>query len=110
MKYLAAYLLLQKAGKENPTAEEITSLLESVGADVEQDKITLLLSSIKGKAVDELIAQGAQKLSALPAGGAATTGGAASKEGSAAAGDEDKEDESAEEEESDDDMGMGLFD
>ncbi|VEU20724.1 DEKNAAC101525 [Brettanomyces naardenensis] len=107
MKYLAAYLLLQKSGKEAPSAEEITSVLESVGSEVDEKRIALLLSSLEGKSIADLIAQGSSKLAAVP------TGGAAPAAGAVAGGDEEgkeEEEEEKEEEESDDDMGMGLFD
>lgn len=106
MKYLAAYLLLNAAGS-TPSADKVKSVLESVGIEIEDDKISTLISSLEGKSIDELIAEGNEKLSAVPAAGPASgSSGAAS--GSAEAAEEEAEEE--EKEESDDDMGFGLFD
>ncbi|CEP63981.1 ribosomal protein P2 alpha LALA0_S09e06942g [Lachancea lanzarotensis] len=108
MKYLAAYLLLNAAGNSAPNAENVKTVLESVGIEVEEDKVSSLLSSLEGKSVEELIAEGNQKLAAVPA-----SSGAAAPAGGAAAGGADAAEEAAPEEaaeESDDDMGFGLFD
>ncbi|KAG7817479.1 hypothetical protein KL909_005267 [Ogataea angusta] len=109
MKYLAAYLLLQQGGNASPSAADITALLESVGAEIEQEKLNLLLSSLEGKSVEELIAEGSTKLASIPAGGAAPAAAGAAASG-AAAEEAAAEDEEAAEEEEDDDMGFGLFD
>merc|ERR1712227_465040 len=62
-----------------------------------------VVKELSGKSIDELLAEGAEKLATMPAGG----GGAA-----AAPPAEEKKEEKKEEEpeESDDDMGFGLFD
>ncbi|TID28129.1 hypothetical protein CANINC_002666 [Pichia inconspicua] len=107
MKYLAAYLLLQQGGNASPSASDIKNLLESVGSEVEQSNIDLLLSSLEGKSVDELIAEGATKLASISTGSASA--GAASS-AAAGASEEAAEEVVEEKEESDDDMGFGLFD
>ncbi|CAI5005205.1 AVN_HP_G0047720.mRNA.1.CDS.1 [Saccharomyces cerevisiae] len=104
MKYLAAYLLLNAAGN-TPDATKIKAILESVGIEIEDEKVSSVLSALEGKSVDELITEGNEKLAAVPAAGPASAGGAAAG-GDAA--EEEKEEEAAEE--SDDDMGFGLFD
>ncbi|SCU81989.1 LAFA_0C08416g1_1 [Lachancea sp. 'fantastica'] len=109
MKYLAAYLLLNAAGNSAPSAGNVKSVLESVGIEVEEDKVSSLLSSLEGKSVEELIAEGNEKLAAVPA----SSGAAAGSASGAAAGGADAAEEAAPEEaaeESDDDMGFGLFD
>lgn len=108
MKYLAAYLLLQQGGNASPSASDIKTLLESVGSEVEQSNIDLLLASLEGKSVDELIAEGATKLASISAGSSAA--GAASSGAAAGASEEAAEEAVEEKEESDDDMGFGLFD
>lgn len=106
MKYLAAYLLLNAAGNSAPSAENVKTVLESVGIEFEEEKVSSLLSALEGKSVEELIAEGNEKLSAVPAAsGAAPAAGAA---GAAAEAEEEAPEEA--EEESDDDMGFGLFD
>lgn len=79
----------------------------TVGIEIEDEKVSSVLSALEGKSVDELVAEGNEKLAAVPAAGPASAGGAAAASGDAAA-EEDKEEEAAEE--SDDDMGFGLFD
>lgn len=109
MKYLAAYLLLVQGGNTAPSAQDISGLLESVGIEVEQDRLSTLLKDLEGKDINELIAEGNTKLASVPSGGAAAaTGGAAAAAGGDAAAAEEKEEEAKEE--SDDDMGFGLFD
>ncbi|CUS20761.1 LAQU0S01e14070g1_1 [Lachancea quebecensis] len=107
MKYLAAYLLLNAAGNSAPSAENVKTVLESVGIEVEEEKVSSLVSSLEGKSVEELVAEGNEKLSAVPA-----ASGSAAPAAGAAAGGEAAEEAAPEEaaEESDDDMGFGLFD
>lgn len=106
MKYLAAYLLLNAAGS-TPNSDNVKAVLESVGIEIEEEKISTLLSSLEGKSVDELIAEGNEKLAAVPTAGPASGSGAASGSATEAAAEEAAEEEK---EESDDDMGFGLFD
>ncbi|KAF8273072.1 60s acidic ribosomal protein-domain-containing protein [Lactarius quietus] len=112
MRYIAAYLLLQIAGKESPTAGDITKVISSVGIEVDEDRVTSLLSELNGKDINTLIAEGSSKLASVPSGGGGAVSAApASGGGAAAAAAETKEEEKKEEkEESDDDMGFGLFD
>lgn len=49
MKYLAAYLLLVQGGNAAPSAADIKSVVESVGAEVDEARINELLSSLEGK-------------------------------------------------------------
>lgn len=108
MKYIAAYLLLVAAGNTTPSSDDVTKVLSAVGIEVEQEKLDKLLSEVEGKSVEELIAEGNEKLSSVPTGAPAAAGAAS---GSAAAATEEAAEEAAEEEEeSDADMGFGLFD
>ena len=54
MRYIAAYLLLKIAGHESPTADEITKVVSSVGIEVDEDRVKLLLSELKGKDINEV--------------------------------------------------------
>ncbi|KAG2225029.1 hypothetical protein INT45_003229 [Circinella minor] len=108
MKYLAAYLLLVAGGKAAPTAADIKSVLGSVGVEAEAERVDALVKALEGKTVDEVIAEGKEKLASVPTGGAAAAGGAAA--GGAAADAPAEEAKEEEKEESDDDMGFGLFD
>ncbi|KAN0086811.1 Ribosomal protein S19 domain containing protein [Elaphomyces granulatus] len=49
MKHLAAYLLLALGGNTAPSADDIKTVLESVGIDCDEDRLEKLLSELKGK-------------------------------------------------------------
>ncbi|CAL9151562.1 unnamed protein product [Musa hybrid cultivar] len=114
MKVIAAYLLAVLGGNSHPSVGDITSILESVGAEVDVKRINLLLSEVEGKDITEIIAAGREKFASVPSGGAvaavsvAGAGGAAA--GAAPAEEPKKEEKVEEKEESDDDMGFSLFD
>ena len=79
----------------------------AVGADADDDRIELLLSSVKGKDITELIASGREKLASVPSGGgvAVASGGApAAASGGAAPAAEAKKEEKVEEKEESDDV------
>ena len=67
-----------------------------------------MISQLSGKDVNEVIAEGKEKLASVPTGGAAAGGAAAG----GAVAEEAKEEAkaSSSEESGDDDMGFGLFD
>jgi large subunit ribosomal protein LP2 len=115
MKVVAAYLLALLGGNPSPSAKDIESILGSVGAEADADRVSLLLKELEGKDILEVIAAGKEKFASVPSGGggggvvvSAAAGGAAP----AAATEEKKEEAKKEEEkeESDDDMGFSLFD
>ncbi|KAH8753694.1 60s acidic ribosomal protein-domain-containing protein [Hyaloscypha finlandica] len=110
MKHLAAYLLLTLGGNSSPSAKDIKGVLESVGIEADDERLSTLISELKGKDIQELITEGSSKLASVPSGGSG--GGAAAASGGAAAGGAAAEEtkEEAKEEESDEDMGFGLFD
>lgn len=108
MRVVAAYLLAVLGGKENPQKADIQKILASVNADASDEQIDLLLNELKGKNIEEVIAQGSQKLATVPVGGAssgsvssgsATTGSAPAK----------KEKTPVPSSSSEGDMGLGLF-
>merc|ERR1712020_176370 len=105
MRYVAA-ALLAALGEKTIDAKNIKSILGSVGIEAEDDKVDLVVKELKGKSLEELIAEGQEKLASMPAGGGG--GGAPAAGGAAAPAAEEKKEEP--EEESDDDMGLGLFD
>ena len=53
MKHLAAYLLIGLAGK-TPTKDDITSVLESVGIDADEERLDKLISELDGKDINEV--------------------------------------------------------
>ncbi|KGQ07629.1 60S acidic ribosomal protein P2 [Beauveria bassiana D1-5] len=82
MKHLAAYLLLTLGGNESPSAKDITGVLSAVGIEADEERVKTLLSELKDKDINELIAEGSSKLASVPsggAGGAAAAGGAAGR-------------------------------
>ncbi|KAK7291005.1 hypothetical protein RIF29_05837 [Crotalaria pallida] len=114
MKVIAAYLLAVLGGNKTPSAKDINNILASVGSEADDDKIQQLLSEVKGKDLEVLIASGREKLASVPSGGGAVAVAAAPGGGAAAAApaaaEAKKEEKVEEKEESDDDMGFSLFD
>ncbi|CAL9054419.1 large ribosomal subunit protein P2A-like [Musa acuminata AAA Group] len=116
MKVIAAYLLAVLGGNISPTGDDLKSILESVGADVDEKKIELLLSQVHGNDLTELIATGRDKIASVPCGGggavavAAIAGGGGGASAAPAVAEPKKEEKVEEKEESDDDMGFSLFD
>ncbi|XP_047066682.1 60S acidic ribosomal protein P2A-like [Lolium rigidum] len=112
MKYIAAYLLAYLGGNSCPSAEDLTSTLESVGCEIDAERLELLLSQVKGKDITELLAAGREKFASVPSGGggAAVAAAAPTSGGAAPAAESKKEEKVVEKEESDDDMGFSLFD
>nr|CAD1818299.1 unnamed protein product [Ananas comosus var. bracteatus] len=116
MKVIAAYLLAVLSGNTSPSAEDLKCILESVGAEIDDDRIEFLLSEVKGKDITELIAAGREKFASVPSGGgaavavAAAGGGGGGAAAAPAAAEPKKEEKVEEKEESDDDMGFSLFD
>merc|ERR1719516_23815 len=111
MRYVAAALLAALGGNDI-NAENITKILSSVGVEVVQSQLDLVVKELAGKNIDEIAEAGREKLASMPAGGAApaAAGGAAPADGGADAAPAKKEEKVEEEEEEDDDMGFGLFD
>lgn len=83
MRHLAAYLLLVASGVAAPTEADITKVLSSVGIEVDQERLTQMMTELEGKDLNELIATGEKKLckggavAAAGAAPAAAAGGAA---------------------------------
>ncbi|KAJ9086912.1 60S acidic ribosomal protein P2, variant 3 [Entomophthora muscae] len=108
MRYIAAYLLLQLGGNDAPTADNIKSVLSSVGIDADEERLSTLLKELEGKDINALIAEGSSKLASVGSAVGASSGSAPAAGASAEA---PKAAEKVEEkEESDEDMGFGLFD
>ena len=69
MRHLAAYLLLVAGGNSSPTADDITTLLGTVGITVDEDRLKQLISELDGKDINEIIESGKDKLLAGGFGG-----------------------------------------
>merc|ERR1712159_701245 len=115
MRYVAAYLLSALGGNESPSANDIKTILESVGVGYDEERAELVVNQCKGKSVADLIAAGSEKMASIPTGGGGGGGAAAAASGGdAPAAVEEKQEEKKEDSDSgsgsDDDMGFGLFD
>ena len=83
----------------------------SVGVDADEEKLNKVISELSGKAIDDVLAEGKEKLASVPSGGGAAPaagGAAAAAGGDDAPAAEAKKESSSEDE--DEDMGFGLFD
>ena len=122
MRYVAAYLLAVLGGEENPSSETITTILSSVGIEADKERLEQVLTALKGKDVNAVIAQGLTKLAASGAPAAASSSAPAAGSAAPAADKKDdkkdagkKEDDKKkkkdedEEEEADMGGGFGLF-
>lgn len=58
MRYVAAYLLSSLGGKESPTAADIDKILSSVGIESDSERVSKVISELKGKNIEEVIAAG----------------------------------------------------
>lgn len=70
----AAYVLCKVGGKSG-SADEIKAVLEAAGATVDEEAITKLCGDMEGKDVNELLAQGMEKVKDIPLGGGGGGGG-----------------------------------
>ncbi|WP_255150275.1 50S ribosomal protein P1 [Halorarius halobius] len=108
MEYVYAALILNETGEEI-NEDNLTSVLESAGADVEESRVKALVAALEDVDIEEAVDQAA----AVPAGGAsggAAAGGAseeAADEGGDETEDEAEEEAEAEEEGDDEDEGDG---
>ncbi|ORX45726.1 ribosomal protein 60S [Hesseltinella vesiculosa] len=107
MKFLAAYLLLNAGGKAQPSAADIKNLLNTVGVETDDERLSSLIQALESKDIAQLIEEGKEKMASVPTGGAVAAGAGAAAGAAADAPEEAKEEEK---EESDEDMGFGLFD
>jgi len=118
MRYVAAYLLAVLGGNESPSEADIKKILSSVGIDADQESMKKVVSQLKGKNLEELMAEGRKKLSSMPAAGpapaaaasAAPAAGGAAPAAAAKKAEEKPAKKEEPEEEEDEDMGFGLFD
>merc|ERR1712168_1601549 len=67
-----------------PDADAIKAILSSVGVDADEEKLSKVISELSGKNIDDVLAEGKEKLASVPSGGgaapAAAAGGAAAAE------------------------------
>ena len=58
MRYVATYLLAVLGGNTNPSVEDLKTILASVGVDVDEEQMQLVVDNLKGKDVQEVLANG----------------------------------------------------
>ena len=54
MKHLAAYLLLGLGGNTSPSAADVKAVLESVGIEADESRLSTLISELEGKDINEV--------------------------------------------------------
>jgi len=69
MRYFGAYLLAVLGGNQSPGVSDVKKILESCNISCSDQKILELIEKLKGKDLNELVAQGFQKLGGMPFGG-----------------------------------------
>uniref|UniRef100_A0A7R9ZND5 60S acidic ribosomal protein P2 n=1 Tax=Craspedostauros australis TaxID=1486917 RepID=A0A7R9ZND5_9STRA len=108
MKHMAVYLLCVLGGKENPTKDDISKAMSTVGLEADDASVDALLTALEGKDLNELLESGKGLLAKIGGGGGGG-GGAAGGAGGDAEAEEEKEEEKVEEEEMDLGGGMDMF-
>ncbi|WP_254537929.1 50S ribosomal protein P1 [Halomarina litorea] len=109
MEYIYAALILNETGEEI-NEDNLTSVLEAAGVDVEESRVKALVAALEDVDIEEAVEQAA----AVPAAGGAAGGASAGGEADEAAdegADEAEEadaDDGDDEEEEDDASGEGL--
>ena len=58
MQYVAAYMLAVMGGNPDPTAEDITKILASVGVEAERENLDRVIKELKGKNLEEVEEKG----------------------------------------------------
>ena len=113
MRHVAAYILAVIGGNANPSEADLKKILNSVGVDIVDEQLAVVIDQLNGKDLFQLMEEGQSLLAGMPMGG----GGGAASSGAAVAEavevveapkEEAKKVESSDSEDSD--MGMGLFD
>lgn len=54
MKHLAAYLLLTIGGNSSPSASDVKKVLDSVGIEADDERLSTLISELNGKDLQEV--------------------------------------------------------
>jgi len=54
MRCIAAYLLNVLAGNEDPTSDDVIHVIASVGVDIDEDKLKLVIEKLRGKNIEDI--------------------------------------------------------
>merc|ERR1712071_390828 len=95
MKYVVAFLLAALSGNA-PTKKQVTKVLESIGVEIDDAKLSKICEELEGKDINEIIAGGMSKLATVSSGGGASVAGGAAAEGGAKKEEEKEEEEGSE--------------
>mmetsp|Transcript_2373 Transcript_2373/g.3582 ORF Transcript_2373/g.3582 Transcript_2373/m.3582 type:complete len:117 (-) Transcript_2373:144-494(-) len=107
MQEAAAYILLVLGGNNTPSADDVKGVLTAAGnAEPSDDSIAALVGDMEGKNVNDLLAEGMEKLKDVPMGGGGGGGGGA---GGAAGGEDAVEEEEEEIEEEQEAPAVDMF-
>ncbi len=106
MEYVYTALLLNESSKEI-NQENVTAVLESAGADVEESRVKALVAALEDVDIEEAIDTAAAAPAAGAAGGAAAAGATEEAEEAADEEEDEAEEEAADEEDDDDDDASG---
>merc|ERR1711972_613947 len=103
MKYVAAYCLAVLGGNNSPSAADVEKILKSVDSNVDAEKVKVVIESLKGKNLSEVMTAGLGKLSSMSFGGSGGARAGPAQETAQAGGakEEEKKEEEVEEEEED---------
>ena len=77
MKYMAAFALCVVGGNAAPSAADVTKVVEAAGGEVDADALTVLMTDMEGKDINELLATGEGKFKGMGGGGGASAGDSA---------------------------------
>jgi len=83
MRYVAAALLAAMGGQD-VNEKNIKKILDVVGIEADSEKLAIVVKELAGKSVEDLIAEGSEKLATMPAGGGGGAAAAAPAAGGAA--------------------------
>jgi ribosomal protein L12E/L44/L45/RPP1/RPP2 len=111
MLYISAFFLAQLGGCEHPNTDDIKKIISASGADFDNKQAESLITSLSGKNIESLIAQGKSQLSTVLSGPLPASVALAAAAPSAAAAAPSKEvEKSKKKEESDEELNLSLFD
>merc|ERR1719223_2486453 len=84
---IAAYTLLILGGNAAPSAADVTAVITAAGGEADEEQVSALLADLEGKNINELLAEGQEKIKSVAGcgGGGGGGGGAAAADAPAAA-------------------------
>merc|ERR1712071_536672 len=108
MKYVSAFLLAALSGNA-PDKKQVTKVLESIGVEIDDAKLSKICEELEGKDINEIIAGGMSKLATVSSDGGASVAGGAAAEGGAKKEEEKEEEEEEEGSEASVSGGFDMF-